>query len=304
MPSSVSCAMASAWDYKTDWVVVGSGSAGLTSALTASSAGLEALVIEKTELFGGTSALSGGVMWIPGNALHANDSADEALTYLRNTIGNRVSEARLRAFVEHAPKMLDHLRANGFLDVATFANFPDYRPEVAGGSQGGRSVEPKVFPSKKLGEDKDRIRVRGRLAPFGLVGTMTELRALAAVRTEPLQFLKAAARVLPRNLWNRISGSGHVANGAALVAWLRHALEKQGVPLWFETALADVVTEGDAVVGVEVERSGGTQRVRARRGVMIAAGGSSTPERCAVVFLATTRSPTGARAHRVAPATG
>ena len=264
------------WDLETDLVVVGSGAAGMTSALTASTAGLETLVLEKADVFGGTTALSGGVIWVPTNSLMADadlaDSPEAALTYLKHNIGNRVGEAKLASLVRHAPKMLDHMLEQGFLDVAIFEGFPDYNPEAPGGAPWGRSVEPKVFAGRKLGASLGQLRRRSALAPGGLVGTMTEMRRLAAIRSNPAELLKAW-RVFPRNLWNRLSGGKHLANGGALVAWLRQALLNRGIPLHLNTALEELITDGDGVAGVLVNRQGKRERIRARKGIVIAAGG-------------------------------
>ena len=138
---------------ETDALIVGSGAAGLTAALTARSEGLETLIVEKTEKIGGTTAYSGGVMWIPNNHLMEQagieDSTLRAMDYLRSTVGNRVSEERLLSFVENAPKMLKKLTEEGYLEAEIFEGFPDYRAEVKGGVLGGRSVEPKVFSGRK-----------------------------------------------------------------------------------------------------------------------------------------------------------
>ncbi|NIP15024.1 MAG: FAD-dependent oxidoreductase [Pseudomonadales bacterium] len=264
------------WELTVDLVVVGSGAAGMACALTARLEGLDVLMIEKTDHYGGTTALSGGVLWVPNNSLMEQagieDSADRAVTYLKHNIGNRVSAARLETFVEHAPRMLDFLRAHRCLEVDVFEGFPDYRPEDPGACQGGRSVEPKVFAGRKLGSALTALRARAAMAPGGIVGTMTELRRLAAVRSNPLELLKAW-KVFPRNLWNRLSGAQHLANGRALIAWLRHAMERNGVPLWLNAPLARLVLDDDGVSGVVVMRGEAPVRVAARRGVVITAGG-------------------------------
>ena len=268
--------MSNTWDHESDLIVVGSGSAGMASALTASTEGLDVLVVEKTDRYGGTTALSGGVLWIPDNSLMNQagpaDSADQALTYLQHNIGNRVGEAKLAAFVAQAHRMLDYLLDHGYLEVELFDGFPDYRPETPGGVDGGRSVEPKVFAGRNLGSALAELREPPGIAPGGIVGTMTELRRLAAIRTDPLGLLKAW-RVFPRSLWNRLSKASYFANGAGLIGWLRQALDGRGVPLWLNTALVELITEDGTVVGINVEKGGVSQRLRARKGVVITAGG-------------------------------
>jgi len=264
------------WDYQTDLLVVGAGGAGMACALTASTEGLDTLVVEKTESYGGTTALSGGVLWIPNNSLMpragATDSEDRALTYLKHNIGNRVGEAKLRAFVANAARMLDYLCRHGYLQVLTFEGFPDYRPEDPGAAGAGRSVEPKVFAGRKLGAALPELRARSALAPAGIVGTMSELRRLAAIRSNPIELLKAW-QVFPRNLWNRLTRASHMSNGAALAAWLRHGLQKRGIPLWLNTGLTELIIADGTVVGAGVMRDGVRQRIRAARGVVITAGG-------------------------------
>jgi len=262
-------------DHQVDLLVVGAGAAGMACALTASVAGLDVLLIEKTEYYGGTTALSGGVIWVPGNALMAGsggDSADEALRYLTHNIGNRVDPARLRAFVTQAPRMLELLRDNGFLAVAAFEGFPDYRPEDPGAAASGRSVEPKVFAGRRLGPALAQLRARSNLAPGGIVGTMSELRQLAAVRSNPIELLKAW-RVFPRNLWSRLTGAAHMASGAGLIAWLRCGLLKRNIPLWLNTSLDHLVAEDGVIAGAQIIREGSVELVRARRGVVVTAGG-------------------------------
>jgi 3-oxosteroid 1-dehydrogenase len=263
------------WDHETDLLVVGSGSAGLTAAVVAACEGLEALVIEKTAFYGGTTAFSGGVAWVPNNALMKAEGIDDtpegALTYLRHNIGNRVAEAKLRAFVDNAPRMADYLSSRGLVRFNILRDFPDYRPETPGGCKGGRSIDPKVISGRKL-KDYDRLRQRGTGVPGGIVGSVTELRRLAFARSNPAGLLDVWT-MFPRNLWNRLASRRHLSSGRALVAWLRLAMQERGVPLWLDTGLDELIEEGGTVIGARVTRGGRPLAVRARRGVVIAAGG-------------------------------
>ncbi len=262
------------WDEETDVIVIGAGSAGLAAALTASAQGLSVVLLEKTAYFGGTTALSGGVLWIPNNHIMAhqglNDSAEKALTYLKHNIGNRVSEDKLRSFVDNAPRMLELMTSRGFLDVSIFEGFPDYRAETPGGLTGGRSVEPRVFPGSKLGKGFESLRRRRRDPP--LVGTMTELRQLASVRSDFADFLKAWSAI-PRHFLGRLLGRKYQATGQGLVGWLANGLQQQQVPVRTNHRLRTLIEENGRVSGVLVDTPTGEQRLGARRGVVLAAGG-------------------------------
>lgn len=257
-----------------DVIVVGAGAAGLSAALTASAAGMSVVVLEKTSHFGGTSSLSGGVMWIPDNHLMKDagidDSPEDALTYLRHNIGNRVSEEKLQQFVAQAPKMLKMMMSKGFLDAGIFEGFPDYRAETPGGKPGGRSVEPKVFRGSRLKAWLPQLRRKGMSPP--VVGTMTELRQLAVIRSDFPEFLKAW-RVLPRNLLAKITGGELQSTGGGLVSWLAHGLQQQGVPLLLNCSLQQVLDDSGSVTGVRASRDGETLEIKANSGVILTAGG-------------------------------
>lgn len=268
------------WDYETDLVVVGSGAAGMTAAVTAATEDLEALVLEKTDSYGGTTALSAGVLWAPDNVLMKQagiaDAPEDGLTYLKHNIGNRVAEAKLRAFVTHAPQMVDYMLANSVLELKMVDGFPDYRPETPGASQGGRAIEPRIFSGRKLGDMFNQLRGASTVVPAGLVCSVAELRKLAMIRAKPLGLLNVWT-LFPRNLWNKLARRRHLSIGAALVARLRLSLAEKGVPLWLETALDELIVEDGAVIGVRATRYTGEENesitIRARRGVVMAAGG-------------------------------
>ena len=124
------------WDHETDLLVVGTGAAGLTAAVVAANEGLKPLVIEKTDKYGGTTAFSGGVAWIPNNHLMKDagipDTPQDAVTYLKHNIGNRVAPSKLETFVEYAPVMARYMTDNSEVKFQMMEDFPDYRPETPG----------------------------------------------------------------------------------------------------------------------------------------------------------------------------
>jgi 3-oxosteroid 1-dehydrogenase len=263
------------WDQDVDLLVVGSGAAGLTAALVGSNEGLRTLVIEKTELYGGTTSYSGGVVWVPNNPLMEKagirDTHEDALAYLRHNIGQRVAPVLLETFVREAPRMVDYIQSNSALQFELMDDFPDYRPETPGGHPGGRSINPKVFAARKI-RDHAKLRARPGPLPGGIVGSVKELRRLAFFRSNPRGLL-AVWTLFPRNLWNRLGGRKHVAAGRAIIARLRYTLQQKDVPIWLRTALTELVTEQGRVVGARVSRDGQLVSIRAKYGVMIAAGG-------------------------------
>lgn len=263
------------WDFETDLLVIGSGSAGLTAAVVAANEGLEALVLEKTEYYGGTTALSGGVAWVPNNPLMKadgiKDTKEDALKYLKHNIGNRVAAAKLETFVETAPTMAEYMIANSELEFNITHGFPDYRPETPGGHFGGRSIDPKVFSGRKL-KDYESLRPPRVGIPAGIVGSVTELRRLAFFKSDPLGLAKVW-EVIPRNIWNKIAARQHVSSGAALIARLRYTMQERDIPLWLETPLEELIVEDGAVIGAKALKDGKSVRIKARKGVMMAAGG-------------------------------
>lgn len=268
------------WDYDTGLVVVGAGAAGMTAAVTGATEGLKVLVLEKTGFYGGTTALSAGVVWAPNNSLMKQagiaDTPEDALAYLKHNIGNRVAEPKLQAYVEYSPQMVDFMLANSSLEFSIVDGFPDYRPETPGGNMGGRAIEPKVFSGRKLGDMFGQLRGASAVVPGGLVCSVAELRKLAMIRANPLGLLKVW-KLFPRNLWNRLANRRHISVGGALAARLRLSLHEKGVPLWLDTAIDELIIKDGAVIGVRATRTVKGQdariTIRANKGVVIAAGG-------------------------------
>ncbi|MEJ2532867.1 MAG: FAD-dependent oxidoreductase [Halioglobus sp.] len=271
------------WDYSYDVVVVGSGNGGLTAALCSYEMGTrDVLVIEKSDLYGGTSSISGGGVWIPGNryarAAGAEDSADQARTYLRQLISEEeVPAYQLDTFLENGPKMVDFLHERSRVRYVTLAHYPDYYTNLEGAMEGHRSMEPETFSAHELGDEWRRLRRTHPMMHLAGVIGITQVEAALLIGQQP-GWWKIAARLAAAYLadipW-RIRDRYHrrLATGCAGVARLRASLLDRDIPLWLSTPMTGLVDEEGQVMGVEVTRNGEPLRIRARRGVILAAGG-------------------------------
>jgi 3-oxosteroid 1-dehydrogenase len=269
------------WDHSVDLLIVGSGAGAMTTAICAHDRGGKPLVIEKTALYGGSSAMSGGSLWIPNNHLMAaagvNDSPAEAYTYLQHITGGSVPESKLQRYVDTAPEMLRYLSERGRLRMQSMLTYTDYYPEAPGGKPGGRSVEPEHFDARQLGDEFDRLRepalqelVMGRMSM-----TATEAHHLLARHPG---WVGLTSKIMSR-YWTDVGGRMKgkrdrcLSLGNALVAMLRMTMLDRNLPLWLETAARELVVEDGRVAGLVVEQRGRTMRVRAEKGVVLAAGG-------------------------------
>ncbi|WP_353987540.1 FAD-dependent oxidoreductase [Ruicaihuangia caeni] len=238
-----------------DVVVAGSGAIGLTAALTAAAAGKSVCVLEKSQYLGGTSAISGGTLWIAANGPMlrggGTDSREDALRYLKALTKGRHPEELLEAVVDTGPDMIEFVAEHG-LKFNSVLNYPDYRQDLAGSSKGGRSLDPQLFDSTALGELRAAVRPDPRL-PF----TMEEYEAWGAFTRFPWDELKARKE------------RGLTSRGLAVVSSLVAALARLGVTLVTEAPFASLLREGERVTGVRV----GDLEVSARDGVVLATGG-------------------------------
>ena len=260
-------------DHVTDFVVIGSGAGGLCAALTARFAGYEALVVEKEAMLGGNSALSGGTMWIPGNPLMSEegivDSVEAGRKYLDNCIpdaGPATSPARKAAYLSEGLRMIDFLRRSG-IRMNRVRNYADYYSELPGGNTQGRALQCDIFDLAELGSYAKHIP---NFAP--VIAYVEEFPQLSLVLRTWRGFC-TFARVAARTFRAKLTRRQLVANGAALIARLLHAGLNSGIELWLESPVTDFVLEDGRVSGIKVLREGRSRTVRARHGVLIAAGG-------------------------------
>lgn len=267
-----------AWDAEVDFLVVGSGGGGMTAALAANEKGLSTMVLEKGKTFGGSTAISGGGIWVPNNptlaAKGVTDSRESVLGYLDALIGDRVPKDRIEALIDNGVPMMEMLeRSSKSMKFYYVKGYSDYHPELPGGRADGRTVECPPFNTKKLKEDEQFQRPNSMKGPLGLWVTSKDYHDLAMVKRTwagRRASLVAAWRVASNTIVRRHMATG----GRSLVARLRLAMKEGGIPLWLQTAMTELVTDGNGrVIGVVAEREGKTVRVGARKGVLLATGG-------------------------------
>ena len=255
------------WDSEVDVVVLGTGGAGLAAALTAVVSGASVAVFEKAPTVGGTTAVSGGIVWIPAH----NRSPDgeltvaDALRYLRAQSLGSMDDELVETFVRTGPAMLDFIEANSGLEFEIATGFPDYRPELPGGQPtGGRSLSAVPFDLAQLGEWATRIT--SFPADWSNVGFDAETRArLHAAIDERTSHLCVA--------------------GTALIAGLLNGLLDAGVTPQTDARAEELIAEGGEIAGVRVTLPDRTMRVRARRGVILGTGGFEWDPVLAQAFL-------------------
>ncbi|PBJ36677.1 FAD-dependent oxidoreductase, partial [Mycobacterium avium] len=266
------------FDHVVDVLIVGSGGGGMTAALTAQAAGLDALIVEKSSHFGGSTALSGGGIWVPGAPAQRREgyspSPEGVVEYLKNITDGLVSEARIRQYVETAPQMLSFLEnLSGWFEFVWKPGYADYYPELPGGSELGSTINVPPIDLRKLGPDEHKLLQPLALAPKGIWLGPKELRTFYRIRQSwagKAVLLKLIARMVRA----RVFGERMAAIGQSLAARMRLALRDRGVPLWLDSPMVRLLTDPQgAVSGAVVEREGKPQRIGARFGVILASGG-------------------------------
>jgi succinate dehydrogenase/fumarate reductase flavoprotein subunit len=266
--------------YECDALVVGSGCAGMSAAVTAGHHGLNVLIVEKEPRFGGTTARSGGWLWIPGTSLARDwgiaESPDQARTYLRHEAGNSFDAARVDAFLTKGPEAVDFFTAKTALRFDMPLTFPDYHAEAPGGAQGGRSMVTRPFDGHELGPKlKDIGKPLPELTVFGMMlGSGKEIIHFMRA-TKSLVSAWYVARRLSRHALDvmRYGRGMTLTNGNALAGRLAKSAFDLNIPLWLSSPVRELIVEDGAVRGAIIERDGKRVRVTAKRGVVLACGG-------------------------------
>ena len=275
-----------------DVIVVGSGAAGMVAALTAAHQGLSAVVIEKSAHFGGSTARSGGGVWIPNNEIlkrdGVTDTTEAASTYLHTLVGDVVPPERIDTFLERGPEMLSFVLKNTPLKMCWVPNYSDYYPETPGGRPAGRSVEPLPFDAKRLGADMAGLEPAYGKVPLNVVVMQQDYVRLNQLKRHPRGVLRSI-KVGARTFWAGMRGKNLVGMGRALIAPLRIGLRDAGVPVLLNTALTDLYVEDGVVRGVYVRdmnepEAAEPRLIRVRRAVILGSGGFEHNEQMRVKY--------------------
>lgn len=275
--SGLSAPAQAADDTAFDVVVIGSGAAGMTAALTAAKRGLRAVVIEKASTFGGSTARSGAGIWIRGNEVltkaGVTDTPEQAAAYLNAVVGDDSPKDRQAAFLSQGPAMISFVMANSPLRFRWMEGYPDYYPELQGGQPNGASIEPDLFDGNRLGPELANLNKPYLATPPGLAVFGGEYKwvNLAAVSSKGLS---VALGCINRYSAAKKRGEVPLTMGQALAGGLRAGLMAANVPVWLNTSLQDLAFDASGrVTGVFIARNGGTRLITAKRGVVIASGG-------------------------------
>lgn len=263
-----------------DVLVVGTGASGMSAAVTAAYEGLKVLVVDKAPVYGGTTARSGGWLWIPGTKLAKEQGISEpagaAREYLQHETTTHFDPARVDAFIENGPKAIDFFTEKTCVQFDMPPVFPDYHAEAPGGQPGGRSMVTRPFDARELGTYVSKLAPPvPELTVFGMMlGSGKELwHFLRAFKS--LESFWYVAKRFGGHLMDVVRyGRGMtLTNGNALAGRLAKAGMDLNIPVWLNAPVKKLIVEGDAVVGATVVRDGKSVEIRVRRGVVLACGG-------------------------------
>ncbi len=270
-------------DTEVDLLVVGSGT-GLAAALSAHEQGLSVLIVEKSAKIGGSTARSGGAYWIPANPAlvrgGSTDTLERGHTYLEAVVGDSAPRERWQAYLHHGVATIEMLERTTPLKLMWSKGYSDYHPESPGGDAAGRSCESRPFNAAVLGADRGTLRGGVVEAPVPMPVTGMDYKWMNLVMRKPGTGVPKIARRAAQGIGGLALGREYLAGGQALAAGLFAGVLGAGIPFWTEAALVDLTTETNpedpdekTVTGAVIEHGGRRVTVRARRGVVLSAGG-------------------------------
>jgi len=272
---------ASGPEHKVDLLVVGTGAGAMTAAIVAAKAGLKVLMVEKSRTYGGTSATSGGGLWIPCNHLMPGvgieDNEADSITYMSTLSGKDVPLRNVESFVKNGARMLRWMEENTEVKYIAMAEYADYYQQVPGSRPGGRSIDPIPYDARKLGDDflnmqtpHQQLRVMGMMGYSNMEGAVLLSKAPGWFKL----IVKLAVEYFSDVPWRfRSRRSRRLVMGNALIGRLRRTLLDLDVPIWLSTPATEILRKDGRVTGARVLRDGKPLDIIASRGVILGSGG-------------------------------
>ena len=263
-------------DTTVDLLVIGSGT-GMAAALAARERGMSVLIVEKSSVIGGSSARSGGALWLPASPVlaeaGAGDTPERADTYLKSVVAGSAPGARASAFLANQAPTVEMLRRTTPMRLFWAKDYSDYHPEAPGGSAAGRTCECRPLDTSILGAYRSRLRPGVMKVSVPMPTTGADYRWLNLMARVPRKGLPLVAKRLAQGVGGLLLGRHYVAGGQALAAALFSGVLRAGIPIWTDTTLTRLTTGGGRVTGAVVEQNGQNYTITAQRGVVLAAGG-------------------------------
>jgi 3-oxosteroid 1-dehydrogenase len=264
-------------DTTVDLLVVGSGT-GMAAALAAHECGLSVLIAEKSCYVGGSTARSGGALWLPASSIlrekkGAADTMASAETYLQSVVAGTAPAERSVGYLRNVTATVEMLRRTTPIRFSWAKDYSDYHPEEPGGTAAGRTCECRPLNSAILGEYRNRLRP-GLMEPKVPMPTTTaDYRWMNLMARVPRRGIPTIAKRVSQGVGGLLLGRHYVAGGQALTAGLFAGVLRAGIPIWTDAALQRLTIDGGRVSGAVIGHAGREVTVTARRGVVLAAGG-------------------------------
>jgi 3-oxosteroid 1-dehydrogenase len=263
-------------DTRVDLLVVGSGT-GMAAALAGHELGLSVLIVEKSSYVGGSTARSGGALWLPASPVlreaGAGDTVERAATYLDSVVAGSAPPHRSAGFLTHLSATVDMLRRTTPLRLFWARDYADYHPEAPGGSAAGRTCECRPFDTSTLGEYRTRLRPGVLEAGVPIPTTGADYRWMNLVARVPRKGIPTFGKRIAQGVGGRVLGRRYAAGGQGLMAGLFAGVLRAGIPVWTGTTLLRLAADGARVTGAVVDHDGREVTITARRGVVLATGG-------------------------------
>jgi 3-oxosteroid 1-dehydrogenase len=263
-------------DTAVDLLVVGSGT-GMAAALAAYECGLTVLIAEKSCYVGGSTARSGGALWLPASPIleekDAGDTTERAETYLRSVVAGSAPAERSAGYLRNVTATVDMLRRTTPIRLSWAKDYSDYHPEEPGGTAAGRTCECRPLNSAVLGAYRSRLRPGVMEVNIPMPTTTADYRWMNLMARVPRKGIPTIAKRLGQGVGGLLLGRRYVAGGQALATGLFAGALRAGIPIWTDTELQRLTTNGGRVTGAVLSHGGREVTVTARRGVVLAAGG-------------------------------